>query len=528
MKYCGYLSILLTSVVIIIGTIACSESSQSGCAAGASQDCTCPDGRASTRVCDDSGTFWGACDCRTSGDGDVDGDTDTDADNDADTDADNDADTDADNDTDTDADNDVDTDADNDTDTDADSDTVNDTGSEPEKCQKCSGLKGADILIVVDNSGSMEQEQQMMATSFFTLINTLVAPTEELKEEIDGEPAGDIRVALVSSDLGLQYGVNGETAQSVTMENCNLPTKSGDDGVFKTGTPESIEVSSGKIKCDEGGNQCPGPEWTCEGGVCMAPGGEPMGTVACPSLDAAGNPWAETEEENLNEAFVHNVSCMAQLGTDGCGFEQQLQAPIRALNQPNQNVFVRDESLLAVIVISDEEDCSIKDPGLFATPEWTGEDINIACNYPDENEENYLFDSQYFYDELVKIKNGEEYKLVFAAIVGVPTDDAANCQGFGDQLTGCLEHDKMKYERGQFTAVLPDGKEATFYHFEPACVRSDADGVEVTQARPGRRFVKLAERFGCSGYVYSICNADWSDAMNEIAKLIAGCIVVIL
>jgi hypothetical protein len=65
-----------------------------------------------------------------------------------------------------------------------------------------------------------------------------------------------------------------------------------------------------------------------------------------------------------------------------------------------------------------------------------------------------------------------------------------------------------------------------YTHFRPACTRSVGD-VLVTEARPGRRFVSLAQKFGCAGYVYSICNEDWSEAMTEIARLIVKCIEII-
>lgn len=53
----------------------------------------------------------------------------------------------------------------------------------------------------------------------------------------------------------------------------------------------------------------------------------------------------------------------------------------------------------------------------------------------------------------------------------------------------------------------------------PACTREE-DDEEVTRAWPGRRFVELAELFGERGYVYSICNGDWSPAMSELAAMI--------
>jgi hypothetical protein len=247
--------------------------------------------------------------------------------------------------------------------------------------------------------------------------------------------------------------------------------------------------------------------------------------VSCPPLGA--NPWAEHTKAAPNADLVEQVSCLAQLGTAGCGIEQQLQAGIRALERDDQVQFTRDNYLLAVIVVSDEEDCSIKDEGLFQTDEWlevNGQprgSINIACNYPASNEENYLFSPQHFYDKIVGLKGGNRASVVFAAIVGVPNEAGSPCQGSGDEITACLDHPSMQYNLQQYEVGG-----TTITHFVPACVRQSGDTL-VTEARPGRRYVKLAQEFGCAGYVYSICNDDWSQAMTEIARMIVKCIDVV-
>jgi hypothetical protein len=96
------------------------------------------------------------------------------------------------------------------------------------------------------------------------------------------------------------------------------------------------------------------------------------------------------------------------------------------------------------------------------------------------------------------------------------------CQGTGDSIGACLQDPLMQYVPTQFT----DANGNTYTHFAPACERTNAGGVLVTSARPGRRYVKVAQEFGCASYVYSICNEDWSEAMLEIARLIATCLVV--
>ena len=59
----------------------------------------------------------------------------------------------------------ADLDSDADSDSDSDADTIPDID-----------YTGVDILIVVDNSGSMLEEQAMLATNIFTLVNALYNP----------------------------------------------------------------------------------------------------------------------------------------------------------------------------------------------------------------------------------------------------------------------------------------------------------------------------------------------------------------
>jgi hypothetical protein len=410
-------------------------------------------------------------------DGDADGDADADADGDADTDADGDADTDA--------------------DTDADSDTDGD-----------GGFFGVDLLMVVDNSASMAEEQSILATSLYNLINALVSPTSSSPYA----PVENVRVAVVSSDMGLQYGESGLTSDSSDLPTCY---STGDDGRFQTDLLQSVTIASNVISCDPDGEQCPNADWTCEAGLCKAPGGAQNAVVGCAPL--ATVPWAETTESVPNRYLVNNVSCMAELGTGGCGIEQQLQAGVKAVTRPDQSAFLKEDHLLSVIVVSDEEDCSIADSGLFQTPEWNDNRyLNTACNFPESNETNYLFNADYFHDKLVEAKGGRSDAVVFAAIVGVPSIDAT-CQGNGNQIGGCIADPAMQLVPQEFHDDLND---VNYTHFSPACTRVDSTGTPVTTARPGRRFVETAQQFGSEGYVFSICNADWSPAMAAVSSAI--------
>jgi hypothetical protein len=133
----------------------------------------------------------------------------------------------------------------------------------------------------------------------------------------------------------------------------------------------------------------------------------------------------------------------------------------------------------------------------------------------------YLFDPSYFYERFVSAKDPDA--VVFAAIVGVPygdQDGADACQGQGSQLGDCLDQEEMQLVQEQ--PGIDDDPPNPMWLFRPACART-AGELEVTRAYPGRRYVELAaEHFGDMGYVSSICNADWSPAMAEIARLVSA------
>jgi hypothetical protein len=164
-----------------------------------------------------------------------------------------------------------------------------------------------DILFMVDNSSSMTQLQMKMLTqdpSFMTVLKNL--------------PKGlpNIHVAVVSSDMGAP----GDSASSI---GCSL---AGDDGVFQNaarGSCTATTLASGATFISN------------EGGV-----------------------------PNYTGTLENTFGCVAQLGDKGCGFEHQLASVARALGAdgappPAQNAgFVREKAMLAIVFLTNEDDCS--------------------------------------------------------------------------------------------------------------------------------------------------------------------------
>lgn len=136
------------------------------------------------------------------------------------------------------------------------------------------------------------------------------------------------------------------------------------------------------------------------------------------NVDAAalvGNPPVlDATVPNYVQVFQDRV----MVGTEGDDQEKGLQAAVTALTPPMANTrnagFLRDEAMLMIIVLSDENDCS--DYGSLG-PESTGEDC--YSNY------DLLTPVSDLVQSLRDIKDGDVSRIVLSGIVG--PDAVENC-----------------------------------------------------------------------------------------------------
>ncbi len=172
--------------------------------------------------------------------------------------------------------------------------------------------RNLDILFVIDNSGSMREEQASLVANFNRFINVL--------SNIEGG-LPNVHIGVVSTDIGAgPYGIMGCTGN-------------GDNGILQNAPV---------------------------GGACNTPGPELY-------ISDIGDEDGLNRQTNYTGALSDTFSCIAELGTAGCGFEQPLEAMRRALNGSNvqNNGFLRPDAFLAVIIISDEDDCSAEQVSMF-------------------------------------------------------------------------------------------------------------------------------------------------------------------
>jgi len=356
-----------------------------------------------------------------------------------------------------------------------------------------------DLLFMVDNSGSMAQEQAALREQFPKLISILASGDPGAGRQ-KFPPINDLHLGVVSSDLGL-VGIN-------DIDKC---AGLGDDGVMQN-------------------------EPRMQG--CMA-----------------SYPRFLTYNAGLNTPaeVANDFACIAMLGTDGCGFEQPLETTLKALwpgnddrikflgdannfglqghgDAENQG-FLRNDvdrglSLIAVVVVTDEDDCSSQNTGHFTPNAYLDptnpedarlltQGLNVRCHANPQN----LFAIERYVAALRALRPGRENMVLFTAIVGVPPEtvdaNAVAEAGSGDAserakfYEDILAHPMMQPVIE--TKGSPDPQDDTM---RASCNTSTG------LAYPPRRIVEVARGFGANGMVQSICREDFGPAVDTIIRVI--------
>jgi len=323
-----------------------------------------------------------------------------------------------------------------------------------------------DVLFVIDNSASMDEEQESLAAEMPRLVEALVDPPD-----LDGDgapdwnPIANLQLGVITTDLG---------AGGARIGSCERPR--GGDGILRNvGDPTDF--------------------------ACLR---------RFPRFLSFGASPGEVED------VVNDLACIVNVGTDGCGQEQHLEATLKALTPATSAItftggtpghgdgvnagFLRDGSFLAVVVVSDEDDCSARDPLLF-DPESTRytEHPNVRCAL---HEEEALHPVERFLDGIRAVRSGPRDRFALAIIGGVPLDLVAD----DDPLyTRMLADPRMRF------MVDPEEPDEPI----PSC---DVPGRGV--AYPPTRLVRAAAALAPASTVQSICQEDLRPAVASLVGLI--------
>jgi hypothetical protein len=331
--------------------------------------------------------------------------------------------------------------------------------------------------------------------------------------------------------------------------------------------PAVHDLHVGVVSSDMG---IPGVEF----GSCHADGGDDGRLQHTPhgaDCEASYPLFLSYGSGDSTDELARDITCIASLGTGGCGFEQQLESPLKALwpsiyTDANGNVmanpiqflattvqgklgkgdvpaanggnlgFLHNDPVLglsqiAIVAISDEEDCSVRTtehlwPNNLLpddSPYKNEVDINLRCF--DHPELSFSVADRY-YKGFRTLRQGNEDLVTFSAIVGVPTDlvdaHARESVDFSDEASRSAFYQKILDDPRMQQAVDPSTMPGSGNgNLKPSCSRAVSGEAEPSTAYPPRRFVQLAQMFGENGMVQSICQDDLSSAMDPIIDVIA-------
>jgi hypothetical protein len=315
--------------------------------------------------------------------------------------------------------------------------------------------RNLDILFLIDNSRSMKEEQDSLKANFGRFISVLESAQGGLP---------NVHIGVTTSDLGT----------------------SASDGMN----------SGSRFGCANGG----------DGGTLR-----PL---------ASGDRWIVDEDDghggrtrNYTGALADAFTEIADVGTLGCGIEQHLGAIDRALDPGNavNHGFVRDDAYLAIIIIADEDDCSLAHTGLFDGTD-SGEVVNFRCTEDgvacDSPATDFLMatgprtgchpkatprwvEQPEHFAEMIKGLKASPKDVIVAGIIGTT--------------------DKFGITTSAAGATVLDS----------SCSYNKPNSTEKQVAFPAVRTAAFLEAFPARFTQQSICEPDLSPALLEVSKLIA-------
>jgi hypothetical protein len=321
-----------------------------------------------------------------------------------------------------------------------------------------------DLILVIDNSNTMQEEQTNLRANLPRLIAVLQALPGGLP---------DLRIAILSSNFG--------AGNSHSAPECD---SYGDRARFQ------VRPECGLM---------PGARWL--------------------AASAAG-------QTNFQGDLQSVFGCLANLGTGGCGYEhhlQSLRATFSTAVHPEGAGFLRDEAHLGIIILADEDDCSGEPDADFFRDPIPGQAGSLRCalrghvcmdqpvsatagftaplsscrpaahlNTPEDRRQK-LINVSTFVNDIKALKSGREQRILVSVIVGWDPSPGAS-----------------------YRIVSRMGVAGPEVDLAPICSNQGTGS-----AAPAVRLVNFARSFA-RHTVHSICAEDLGPTLTEIGQRLAG------
>jgi hypothetical protein len=428
---------------------------------------------------------------------------------------------------------------------------------DPVGCDSEGNCNLIDLLFVIDNSGTMGDEQLNLARNFPLLVQQL----ESLEDSGGGTLGANVNIMVTTTDFGnplCKPFAKYEPEMGAPVARACTKRLDRFTGLAQINPPVYTEA------CTE---------------VCAAPGIEPLNGDLIIHFEDGGIdnipnvPPVDINGDGIPDSPVAQaLACIGPQGIDGCGYESPLEAMMQALNPqapwncgspddpvacPNGGVarpFMREGAVLAVAIISDEADCSVKDYSIMTNDSYfaslNGEKLpssaicwkaGVTCNGPDANgvyvncfsddSDDVMQPVSRYTNFLTKyVREGLGKEVVMLGILGVPPVTAHNPKPPHEPIAGGV-HD-LVYRKWRNSDILEEdmlvGIDADYQQWSfgigPGCTGIDDMGNVTGQAIPPVRMKEVCQALDYDGKVRccieSVCDEDFSAALGCLTDVI--------
>ncbi len=413
-----------------------------------------------------------------------------------------------------------------------------------------------DVLFVIDNSGTMGEEQRILARAFPLLIERLETLTDSSGVPIET----DVNIMVTTSDFGnplcTPFQPDGyERARGAPIQSaCSTRLQ---DFTNLTG---SFSIPEACL------DNCPDPVQPDDPFIHFSSTDDNIPDSVVPTdIDGDGD---------LDSPAAQALSCIGPQGINGCGYESQLENMLQALNPAapwngGARPFMREGALLAIVLVTDEADCSVNDYSTMQNPMFQNVNPNtgmqaassaicwnagVTCTGPDANgvfsechtrdEQDLQLVTRYTNYLIQELRGNQGKEIVMLGILGVPSVTAHSPDPpFTPTAGGMFDLVYRNWRDGQYPVgdILPDefamGETAADKQFDfgigPGCTGIDAAGEPIGQAIPPVRMASVCQALDLGDApgetrccIESICDDDYGPAIGCLTGLLGAAVAV--
>lgn len=409
-----------------------------------------------------------------------------------------------------------------------------------------------DLLFVIDNSSSTAEEQTNLGRNLPGLVRQLETLTDGAGEPVDA----DVHILVTTTDMAYAHCGDDTSGQSLgrpVVTGCNERI---DDFVNDTTEVDFAEACRQMCPTDIVPKDDRGYIW-------FGPKGNNLPDVDPIDVDGDGVD---------DSPAAQSLACLGLQGIRGCGYEAPLDAMMAALDpdaehNKGDHPFVREDAMLAIVMLTDELDCSIDES---AHPEVFDENgdrefwnlhpdlgtkrpssaicwnAGVDCQGPNGKDEFINCEStpgplvpvaRYtdYFDDLL----GEGKQIMMLGILGVPEVTAHDTEPPYLPIEGGIEEVTYRLWRdgphpdGDLLPGSPSAEILSFiYGVGPGCTGGNAQSGFTGQALPPVRIKEVCQsldgphRDSVRCCIESICDDDFSSAVRCLTGLVGGAVPV--